>query len=100
MTDVVADEAVGVTAPEGLSPHESALLDFETGFASRTVPRETKDARIRERFGTSATRYYHQLYALLDRPAALAAYPGLVSHLLRQRDARRSARSAVRLASR
>jgi len=80
-----------------LTAEESALLDFENSWWRVPV---VKDDQIRERFQMSATRYYQQLHALIDRPAALAAYPVLVRRLLRQRDARRAARSAARLATR
>jgi len=87
-----ADEATG-----GLTPREASLLDFESSWWRLAEP---KDDQIQERFGLSAPRYYQQLHTLIDRPEALAAYPVLVKRLLRQRDARRDARSAARLGTR
>ena len=77
-----------------LSAHERAILDFESNWWRVPNP---KDDQIRDRFGLSTPRYYQQLHSLIDRPSALRAYPVLVKRLLRQRDARRSARSAARL---
>ena len=80
-----------------LSSQERAILDFESSWWRVPSP---KDDQIRDLFGLSTPRYYQQLHTLIDRQDALAAYPVLVRRLLRQRDARRQARSASRLASR
>ena len=80
-----------------MTEHEVALLDFEGSWWHVAEP---KDDQIRDRFGLSAPRYYQQLHVLIERPEALRAYPVLVKRLLRQRDARRYARSAARLAPR
>lgn len=56
-----------------------------------------KESHVRERFGVSATRYYQQLNALIDRPEALAHDPMLVKRLRRLRVQRQYQRSASRL---
>lgn len=53
-----------------------------------------KEARIRDRFDMSATRYYQVLGALIERPEALAYDPHLVRRLMRLQAARRVQRSA------
>jgi hypothetical protein len=78
-----------------LTAQERAILDFEGSWWHVASP---KDDQIRDRFGLSTPRYYQQLHGLIDRPEALCAYPVLIRRLLRQRDARRDARSAARLA--
>ena len=80
-----------------LTEHELALLDFEGSWWHVAEPKEDQ---IRDRFELSAPRYYQQLHVLIERPEALRANPVLVKRLLRQRDARRQARSAARLATR
>lgn len=56
-----------------------------------------KEAEIRKRFGMSATRYYAELNALVDREAALAYDPLLVKRLRRIRTQRQRSRSPKRL---
>lgn len=56
-----------------------------------------KEARIRELFGCSATRYYQRLSALIDRDDVLAHDPMLVKRLRRLRAERQRSRSARRL---
>ncbi|GAA2015895.1 hypothetical protein GCM10009839_09120 [Catenulispora yoronensis] len=68
------------------------MLAFETTFWSRGG---TKEQAIRDRFGTSPTRYYQQLNLLIDKPAALEAAPALVKRLRAVRDARRAARGGA-----
>lgn len=55
-----------------------------------------KESAIREQFGCSATRYYQELNALIDQPAALVAHPMLVKRLRRLRQTREQARTARR----
>ena len=82
--------------PEGLSPRDRDLLDFERGWWQQQGP---KERAIRERFGFSAARYQQLLNRLIERPEALAADPMLVRRLRRLREAapppagRRAARS-------
>jgi len=73
-----------------LTADEFAVLDFEDQWW-RSPGR--KEAAIRERFGTTPTRHYQRLVALLDRPEALAARPVLVRRLQRVVGRRRSARA-------
>ena len=82
-----------VGTPDGLSDREREVLDFERQW---WLHAGVKEQEIRERFGVSATRYYQQLTALLDRPEALAHSPLLVRRLRRVRDTRRADRSAAR----
>lgn len=55
-----------------------------------------KEARIRELFDWSATRYYQRLSALIDRDDVLAHDPLLVKRLRRVRAERQRTRSARR----
>lgn len=77
--------------PDHLSGHERAILAFEHGLWRSPA---AKEQAIREEFAISATRYYLELDALIDQPAALAADPVLVQRLRRVREARRQRRSA------
>ncbi|MGH6656454.1 MAG: DUF3263 domain-containing protein [Actinocrinis sp.] len=52
-----------------------------------------KEQAVRDRFEMSATRYYHVLNALLDRPEAQEYEPALVKRLRRERASRQRARS-------
>ena len=71
----------------GLTDLERAVLDLE----SRTWRHAgAKDHEIRERLGVSPTAYYQMLNGLLDREAALAYRPLLVTRLLRSRGTRRA----------
>jgi hypothetical protein len=54
-----------------------------------------KEAEIRKRFGLSATRYYQELNALIERPEALAFDPLLVKRLRRLRAGRKVVRDRV-----
>ncbi len=56
-----------------------------------------KETEIRRRFDLSATRYYQELNALIDRDEALAHDPLLVKRLRRLRAQRQRTRSARRL---
>jgi hypothetical protein len=74
---------------DDLTDRDREMLAFERTwwqYAGR------KEAEIREKFGVSATRYYQQLNALIDNPAALAHDPMAVKRLRRLRDAKRRGR--------
>lgn len=58
-----------------------------------------KDTMIRERFQCAAERYYEELNALLEDPAAMAYDPLVVRRLIRLRDRRRRARLDVAIAT-
>ncbi len=90
----LAHELPVVEVPEGLSATDASILAFEKQWWRYAGAKETA---IRELFDLSATRYYQQLNALLDNPAALAAEPLLVKRLRRLRDARQRERSARRI---
>ena len=77
-----------------LTEREADILAFEREWWKYPG---AKEAAIRERFDMSATRYYQALNALIDRPAALAAEPLLVTRLHRLREQRRRRRVAGRL---
>lgn len=69
-----------------LTDRQREILTFERlrwNFAG------AKETAIREQFGCSATRYFQELHALLDDPAALVAEPQTVNRLRRLRDQRR-----------
>ncbi|WP_340560439.1 DUF3263 domain-containing protein [Streptomyces sp. GSL17-111] len=73
----------------GLTTREAAVLAVER----RGWPGPgAKERAIRERLGTSPTRYYQLLNALLDDPRALAHDPVTVNRLRRVRDAQRRRR--------
>ncbi|MGZ4590253.1 MAG: DUF3263 domain-containing protein [Actinomycetes bacterium] len=77
-----------------LTPRQHALL----AFAGRTWRSPGHRAQaIDDLFGLSETRYFQDLNAILDLPAALLADPVLVNRLRRQRADARDARSARRL---
>jgi hypothetical protein len=78
-------------APHELSRREHDMLAFERQWWRHAG---AKESAIRERFGTTPTRYYQSLNALIDRPAALAADPLLVRRLRRLRAARQRQRSS------
>jgi hypothetical protein len=80
--------------PAGLSAREREMLVFERQWWRYAG---AKEQAIRERFETSATRYYQALNNLIDRPEALAADPMLVKRLRRLRSGRQRARAARRL---
>ncbi len=73
--------------PDELTEQERAILDFEKRWWRRPG---AKEQAIRETFDLSPTRYYQLLNALLDRPAAVAYDPALVSRLRRLRGGRTS----------
>jgi hypothetical protein len=77
-----------------LTADEKAILDFEA--QSWTYP-GAKETAIVEQFGMLAVRYYQQLNAIINKPAALAYDPLLVKRLLRLRDARARQRDPRRL---
>ena len=80
--------------PNNLSEVESEILAFEEHWWKYPG---AKEAAIRERFDMSSTRYYQVLNALIDKPAAHAASPLLVSRLRRIRGERQRQRAAARL---
>ena len=75
----------------GLSRREHDMLGFERQWWRRAGAKETA---IRDLFGTTPTRYYQALNALVDRPEALAVDPLLVRRLRRLRTARQRTRSS------
>jgi len=77
-------------ADAALSDLERAVLDF-AGLRWRYAG--AKEARIREQFGWSTTRYYQVLGALLERPEAVEYAPMLVARLRRLAEARSRQRS-------
>ena len=84
--------------PQDLDPQlderARAVLDFERSW---WLEGGTKQRRIRERFGISATRYQQLLMRAIDRPEALRYDPMLVRRLRRLRESRRRMRLARRL---
>lgn len=57
------------TADSGLPLEEVAILEFErTHWGSPP----NKESAVRERFGLSLARYYQRLYAVCEKPEALA----------------------------
>jgi len=87
-------EALNHVSESGITEHQAALLAFERQWWTFSG---AKDEGIREQFGISATRYYQELNALIDDPAAQAHDPLLVKRLRRLRTERQKARSAKRL---
>lgn len=87
-----------VSVPNGslsgmdLTDRDRAMLELERSWFRYAGAKETL---VRERFGVSATRYYQELGALIDRPEALAYDGQLVRRLQRRRAAHRT-RSARR----
>ena len=77
-----------------LDERSRAILDFERSWWTE---RGTKQRRIRERFGISATRYQQLLMRAIDLPEALRYDPMLVRRLRRLRESRRRMRLARRL---
>lgn len=77
-----------------LTDTEIEILTFERQWWKYAGAKESK---VREAFGVSATRYYQQLNALIDRPEALAHDPLLVKRLRRLRAQRAWQRSVRRL---
>ncbi|GGJ90942.1 hypothetical protein GCM10010123_21020 [Pilimelia anulata] len=86
-------EAVGAETPDagagGLTDRERAILDFERRWWRHPG---AKEQAVLETFALSATRYYQVLRGLVDKPAAVAYDPVLVSRLRRLRARRTRAR--------
>lgn len=80
------------TVTTTLNDRERELLAFAKLTFRHVGARE---AQIRARFGVSATQYYQQLDALIDRPEAYEAEPVLVARLARLRHARHAARQTA-----
>ncbi len=89
-----ARETHEADGPATLGEQEVAILTFERQWWKYPG---AKEQSIRELFGISATRYYQDLNALIDTPAALAHDPLLVKRLRRMRSSRQKARAARRL---
>ena len=68
-----------------LTERQQAVLEFERRWWKFAG---AKEAKIRDEFGVSAVRYYQELDAVLDMPAALAYDAVLVRRLVRLREAR------------
>jgi hypothetical protein len=81
---------VSTTRVELLSDRDRALLAFEGQWARHSA---RKEEAIRDVFGIPAARYYQQLNAVIDSPAAVRHDPMLVRRLLRARDERAEARA-------
>ncbi|MFB9906060.1 DUF3263 domain-containing protein [Allokutzneria oryzae] len=88
------DQATSAPGTGGLSAREHEILAFERQWWKYAG---AKEQAIRELFDMSATRYYQQLNALIEKPEALAADPMLVRRLRRLRTGRQRVRSARRL---
>lgn len=86
---VIDAVVAGAHAEVGLTDREQAILAFEKQGWRHAG---SKEQAIRDRFGLSGTRYYQLLNALLDKPAAVAHDPVLVSRLRRLRGSRARAR--------
>jgi len=80
--------------PLQLDERTRTILDFERSW---WLEGGTKQRRIRERFGFSATRYQQLLMRAIDLPEALRYDPMLVRRLRRLRESRRRMRLARRL---
>lgn len=80
--------------PAGLTDRQLAILDLERSWWKYAG---AKEQAVGDTFGVSSTRYYQELNALIDHPAALASDPLLVRRLRRLRAARQRQRSARRL---
>ncbi|MEQ0575443.1 DUF3263 domain-containing protein [Mycobacterium tuberculosis] len=78
---------------DGLTRREHDILAFERQWWKFAG---VKEEAIKELFSMSATRYYHVLNALVDRPEALAAYQMLLKRLRRLGPSRQEARAARR----
>jgi hypothetical protein len=82
--------------PSALSDRDHQILKLE-----RQIWRflGVKEQAIRDQLDVSATRYYQELNALIEREAALAFDPLLVKRLRRLRAQRQRTREAARLAN-
>jgi hypothetical protein len=76
-----------------LSDTDHQILNFERQWWKYAG---AKEQAIRDLFGMSATSYYQQLNALIDRPEALVAEPMLVKRLRRLRTTRQRGRADAR----
>ncbi len=80
---------------DALDDRERAMLELEAGYAARPPQPGRRGVVVRERFEMSETRYWQLVNGLLERPAALEAFPVVVGLLRRKRDAAsRSRRSS------
>lgn len=77
-----------------LTDRQKAILDFERRWWKYAG---AKDAAIRETFDVSPTRYYQELGAVLEDPAALEVDAATVRRLVRLREARRGVRTRRRI---
>lgn len=73
----------------GLTPAESALLDFADLWWRRD---SNRDEAIAGRLGLTPAQYFTRLNALLDDPRAFAARPATISRLQRVRAGRAARR--------
>jgi len=74
----------------GLSELQLQVLAFERNWWRQPG---AKEQAILDTLGISPTRYYQLLNELIDSPEALAADPGLVTRLRRQRARRQRLRT-------
>lgn len=80
-------------AEHGLTETELQMLELERLWWQYPA---AKEARIRQQFDWSATRYYQRLNTLIDRDDVLAHDPVLVKRLRRMRAQRQRSRSVRR----
>ena len=78
----------------GLSDGDRAILAIESKWWQYSG---AKEQAIRDRLDLSATQYYQQLNALIEREDALAFDPLLVKRLRRLRDQRKRSRGVSRV---
>lgn len=83
-----------------LSDLDARILAFEDAAPAAPAALGRKEEAIRTELGLSPTRYYQRLNALIDVPAAIAAYPLLLSRLRRRRDMRAQERRAAKIYNR
>jgi hypothetical protein len=81
---------------EGMTPEQREVFEFERQ-ASHGKYAGAKEARVRETFGTTMTRYYKLLDAAIDSQQAMMLDPHTTMRLRGLRTARRAARTASRL---
>ncbi|MBN9645135.1 DUF3263 domain-containing protein [Corynebacterium mendelii] len=74
-------------ATGGLTPVERSILDFAA--ATATTAPSRRDEMIIDELDMSPWRYYQKLNLLIDHPAAVKDYPGLITRLARLRDTTR-----------
>ncbi|MEJ5927701.1 DUF3263 domain-containing protein [Corynebacterium sp. H128] len=75
-----------------LADGDRKILEFESR-APQNIGK--KEEAIRSELGMTPLRYYHRLNALIDVPAAVAAYPVLLHRLDRLRFQRAELRKTV-----